>query len=58
MDKRDKYYRCFDTRLKDYLMSKGYEYEVIALDTKSKDKFWLFIRSNEVNGLILDWKHK
>ena len=56
MEFKDKYYRCFSVPLKDFLMSKGFEYEIIALDPKSKDKFWLFIRSKEFNNIVLEWK--
>lgn len=55
MDK-DKYYRCFSVPMKDFLMSKGFSYELIALDPKSKDTFWLFLRSYEFNNTLWDWK--
>lgn len=56
MNFKEKYYRCFSVPLKDYLMSKGFEYELVALDPKSKDTFWLFLRNNKFNGFLLEWK--
>ena len=44
-----KLYRCFNQDLKWYLLNNGYHFLLIADDCKSRDRFWLFERSESFN---------
>ena len=49
-------YKCFSVPLKDFLMSKGLEYVTVALDPKTKDTFWLFLRNEDLDGALTQWQ--
>ena len=56
MDKKQfKAYKCFSTRQKRYLMDKGFEYICIAIDPKTEDLFWLFLRNDNLNKALDNW---
>jgi hypothetical protein len=37
-------------------MGKGLEYITVALDPKTKDTFWLFLRGEELDRALTEWK--
>jgi hypothetical protein len=37
-------------------MSKGLEYITVALDPKTKDTFWLFLKSEQLDEALTEWK--
>jgi hypothetical protein len=49
-------YKCCSVPLKDFLLSKGLEYIIVALDPKTKDTFWLFLRGKELDDALTEWK--
>lgn len=52
----DKYFRCFSVPLKNYLLSNDVKYELVALDTKSKNTFWLFVKTDKFQTVLSQWK--
>lgn len=48
-------YKCFSVPLKNFLMNKGLEYVAVALDPKTKDTFWLFLRCDELDKALTEW---
>jgi hypothetical protein len=52
-----KAYKCFSNPQKEFLMSKGLEYITVALDPKTHDTFWLFLRSDELDKALTEWKN-
>lgn len=49
-------YKCFSVPLKEFLLSKGLEYITIALDPKTKDTFWLFLKGEMLDEALTEWK--
>jgi len=49
-------YKCFSVPQKDFLMSKGLEYITVALDPKTKDTFWLFLRNDSLDASLTQWQ--
>lgn len=57
MEKRKfKCYKCFSNRQKEYLIRKGFEYITIAKDPKTDCLFWLFLRSEDFNKALDEYK--
>ena len=50
-----KLYCCYSLNLRDYLIQHGMKYELCALNPNSKRMFWVFIRDNELNNLLMKW---
>ncbi len=48
-------YRCYSVNLMQFLSSNGVRYILIALDIKSKRKFWAYIKNNKFNSLLQQW---
>lgn len=48
-------YRCYSVNLMQFLSSNGVRYILIALDIKSKRKFWAYIKNNKFNFLLQQW---
>jgi len=49
-------YKCFSVPQKDFLMSRGLEYITVALDPKTKDTFWLFLRNDSLDASLTQWQ--
>lgn len=54
----DKFYRCFNTDLKTHLLKNGCVFLMVCLDPNSKDKFWLFEKTNVFQNALKDYKTK
>lgn len=54
--KKFKVYKCFSNRQKEYLMDRGFEYVTIARDPKSNNLFWLFLKDEEFEKALLEYK--
>lgn len=48
-------YKCFSVPQKDWLLSKGLEYIAVAIDPKTKNTFWMFIKSKELDDYLTEW---
>ena len=55
---KDKLYRCFNTDLKRHLLDRGCPFLMVCLDPNSKDKFWLFEKTNEFEKALIEYKNK
>lgn len=55
---QDKLYRCFNTDLKTYLLKSGCVFLMVCLDPNSKDKFWLFEKTEEFKKILEEYKTK
>lgn len=55
--KNNKYkaYKCFSVPQKDFLLLQGLEYLSVALDPKTKNTFWLFLRNEELDKALTLW---
>lgn len=51
------FYYCYSNEIKEYLLSKGFKYVNIALNPNTYNKYWLFIRTDELTR-SLDEYHK
>jgi len=53
---KEQFYRCFDQKLKWYLLENGCQFLLVARSTTSDDKFWLFERTGEFEELLMSYK--
>lgn len=51
------FYYCYSNEIKEYLISNGFKYVNIALNPNTYNKYWLFIRTDELTK-SLDKYHK
>jgi len=51
-----KVYRCYSNNLKEFLISGGLRYLVIALDIVTKKTFWLFEKTDKFESLMNQWQ--
>lgn len=51
-----KLFICYSPPLKNFLVSKGFKYEVIGLNPESKKTFWVFLRNEKFNETVGMWK--
>lgn len=49
-------YKCFSVPQKDFLLQKGLEYVTVALDPKTRDTFWLFLRNEDLDVALTEWQ--
>ena len=54
--KQFKAYKCFSQKQKSYLMDRGFEYITIAKDPKTDNLFYLFLRCEEFNKALDEYK--
>lgn len=45
-------YTCYSLPLRDYLMERGFRYELVACNKNTMRSFWVFIRTPELNMAI------
>ena len=55
---KNKLYRCFNIELKTHLLKSGCVFLMVCLDPNSKDKFWLFEKTNEFQKALMEFKSK
>ena len=48
-------YRCYSVNLMQFLSKHGERYVLIALDVKSKRKFWAYIKTDKFYKLLQRW---
>lgn len=48
---------CYSKELKLYLESKGFRYEVCALNPNSHNVFWAYLKSATLDNAISEWKN-
>ena len=51
----NKLYCCYSVRLRDYLYKHGIKYSLCALNPNSKNMFWAYIRTPELDELLNLW---
>ena len=53
-----KLFPCYSMELKDYLMKKGFRYELVGLNPNTKYQFFVFINTPRLLKCIDEWKLK
>lgn len=48
LNSKIEFYYCYSNKIKEYLLSKGFSYVNIALNPDTHNKYWLFVRNNEL----------
>lgn len=56
MDYNIKTFRCFSTKLKNFLVNRGIRYITVALDCNTKKPFWLFIDDDRLSESLKIWE--
>ena len=55
--KKDKpLYCCFSVPQKEFLKSKGINYELVALNPTSKCTMWIYMRNGLLDKALSEWK--
>lgn len=53
-----KLYCCYSLPLRNYLRDNGLRYELCALNPNSKQRFWVYIKNEQLNVLLNKWSAK
>ena len=48
-------YCCYSLNLRDFLYKHGVKYELCALNPNSKNMFWAYFRTEELDKLLTQW---
>lgn len=56
--KRTKLFPCYSIPMRDYLSSIGIRYELVGLHPETKNMFWVYIKTNELEKAMLEWSSK
>ena len=56
--KGNKLFPCYSVPMRDYLSSKGIRYELVGLHPESKNMFWVYIKSPQLNKALAEWSNK
>lgn len=48
-------YCCYSIPVRNFLMSNGLRYEIIAKNPNSLKDFWVFIRDEKLDILLTEW---
>ena len=51
-------YCCYSLNLRRYLASKGIKYKLCGLNPNSKNRFWVYIKTSELDKALNDWSTK
>lgn len=52
-------YCCYSVNLRDFLYQHGVKYDLCALNPSSKNMFWVYFRTDELDELLTRWsQHK
>ena len=46
---------CYSIPLRDFLISKGFKYELVGLHPKTNNMFWIFIKDKALNNALDEW---
>lgn len=50
----NKLYCCYSLNLRNFLYEHGVKYELCALNPNSKNMFWVYIRTEKLNELLME----
>ena len=51
-------YYCYSLPLRNYLRNNGIEYKLCALNPNSLKRFWVYIKTKELNILLDKWSNR
>lgn len=51
----DRFFYCYSPPLKDRLLDKGERFICVGLHEKTRKKFWLFERTDNLNEVLTEW---
>ncbi len=49
---------CYSIPMRDYLTSEGIRYELVGLHPETKHMFWVYIKTEQLNKALQEWKKK
>lgn len=57
MDEQDvQLFPCYSWNVVKFLKSKGFRYKLIGLHPDTLNKFWVYIRNEQLNKSLDEWK--
>lgn len=57
-NKMKRLYCCYSVDLRDFLYKHGVKYELCALNPNSKNMFWVYFRTDELDKLLTQWSER
>ena len=51
-------YCCYSLNLRNYLYQHGIRYKLAALNPNSKQMFWVYVKTNDLDKLLTEWSAK
>ena len=51
-------YCCYSLPLRKYLYENGLRYKLAALNPNSKNLFWVYVKTDELDRLLTEWSEK
>jgi len=54
--KENRIFPCYSVPLRDFLIFKGFKYELVGLHPESKCMFWVFIKTNKLRECLEQWQ--
>jgi hypothetical protein len=52
-----KFFCCYNVELRNYLYQNGIKYDLCALNPNSKNMFWAYIRTQELDKKLTEWSN-
>lgn len=49
---------CYSIPLRDFLASHGIRYELVGLHPETYKMFWVYIKNEKLNTLMLEWSKR
>lgn len=51
-----RFFNCYSVPLKNFLMDKGFRYASVGINPKTSNTYWLFVRDEEFDKTLTEWK--
>lgn len=56
--KKSKLFPCYSVPMRDYFSSVGIKYELVGLHPETKNMFWVYVKTPELDKAMLEWSKK
>lgn len=56
--KKSKLFPCYSIPMRDYFSSVGIKYELVGLHPETKNMFWVYVKTPELDKAMLEWSRK
>lgn len=56
--RESKLFPCYSIPMRDFLSAKGIRYELVGLHPETKNMFWVYIKTKELDKAMQEWSNK